>query len=258
MDPKNFKIQIGLMENFSGSIVRLACSKKIFLEIKHPELKEIITCNDHEILISPMKIADFIHSKGITPVFVKSWAIQIFFSSFDLQKDILTEQLWSFKNNDVILYSQLVADHKIIFQGTHDIVGHITGLNREGFSFAAEVGRNIFKKLHMHFGKYKKGNLPSHLIPFLIGLLLDDLAQKPYYFSTIRAQAIEELLKCIDDFKIDPYAPLILRKFPEQLSKIHQLIRNETAFSIELIRSEIKKLYEACSQLIEPYALGHW
>ena len=38
------------------------------------------------------------------------------------------------------------------------------------------------------------------------------LVQKPFYFSSVRKQAIYELMKSLDIYKIDPQASLILRE----------------------------------------------
>jgi hypothetical protein len=55
--------------------------------------------------------------------------------------------------------------------------------------YAAEVATNIYRKLHSYFGDSGRGNLPSHLFPYLIGLLLDDLTQSPNYFSNKHTQS---------------------------------------------------------------------
>ena len=154
----------------------------------------------------------------------------------------------------IYLYSKLVSEKKIVFQSSHDIVGHIAGSKSDGISYAASIAENIHAKLHSHFGDAGRGNLPSHLFPFLIGLLLDDLTQPPNYYSDKHTQAINAFLIAIDELDIHPHDPLVLNGFPERINTILQIIREKSDFSPTFLKSEIKKLSLECKELTTVYS----
>lgn len=252
IDRKNLNTQVGMFEDNTSPCVRITCLGSSRLSITIPDLQKVVTCNDHELIISPSAIAAYVRLQGLEPVFVKAWVQQTAFSTFNLKTDRLNGQLWVLRNNDSFLYSQLVSKRQVVFQSMHDIVGHIAGIKNDGFVFASEVASLIFNKLKIYFEKKDRGNLPSHLIPFLIGLLLDELTQKPFYFSTTRTLAIKELLNSFDEYYINPQEHLILKGFPKQITEILEMVRDQARFSVELLRISIKNLFQEYRDLIVP------
>src|SRR4051812_46478218 len=97
----------------------------------------------------------------------------------------------------------------------HDITAHVAGMSSSGFGYAREVAARVHRKLSHYFGPRGTGNLPSHLVPFLIGIILDGLTQSMIYGSEPRKIAIDELLASMDRLNIDPTAKLKLNGFPK-------------------------------------------
>lgn len=235
------------------TVIQIELPKAKHLDVTLSYLREIISCEGNKIIISPSQIVDYLHSHGLTPVFVVPWIQQILFSQFDIRSESAGEQLWVLRNNDIYLYSKLVAERKIIFQSTHDLVGHIAGTKTEGVSYAAEIAAMIHIKLQHYFGADGRGNLPSHLLPFLIGIFLDDLTQPPNYFSARHTQAIHVLLSAMDDLAIDPNAALVLNSFPTRVNAILQMVRGKSDFSLTAFKHEVKKLVIECKELTAVY-----
>lgn len=217
-------------------------------------LNEVMTCCDNKIYIQPQQIAKYLRAKKLIPVLVKPWIIQSIFSEFDVRTMAVNDQLWILRNNDIYLYSKMVANHQVIVQSTHDIVGHIAGIDKAGADYAAEIASDIHQKLHAYFGVRGRGNFPSHLLPFMIGLLLDDLTQPPNFHSEKHVQSIRAFLSAMDELDIDPQSPLVLMGFPARINLILQAIRERKSFSLSFIRGEIKKLLLECRELIVPYS----
>jgi hypothetical protein len=249
---KDLTSTIGIYAN--QLCVRIQCIGSKQLRVTIPDLCQVVTVEGDSIYIFPHHIARHIQRQGLTPVFVRDWVSHIAFSAFDPKTDPLLDQLGVLKNNDTFIYAKVVANRQVIFQGMHDIVGHITGIESAGFKFASEVAGNVFKKLHSYFGDRGRGNLPSHLTPFLIGLILDDLTQKPFYFSTSRAQAIQELLRALDYCGIGPKDLVMLKGFPKKLNDLLQMTRDETRFSVDAFKEEIQKLLHESRSLITEVA----
>jgi len=207
------------------------------------------SCRGEDIIISPAKIASKIRSQGLAPVIVRDWLKRALFTEFNPKTMSYRDQLWVLRNNEVMLYSELVSSGKIIFQDMHDITAHIAGLNSEGYKFAGEVAARVNKKLKSYFGPAQRGNLTSHLIPFLIGVILDGLTQSMIYGSESRRIAINELLDAIDTLSIEPQAKLRLNGFPKGIDVINGLFQQKVGFSIDKLKAEIKSLLSESIQL---------
>lgn len=232
INKKKIHIDLGTLSDVDGFSLRITYPGTSKILPSSPDLRHLLISRNNEIIISPCLIVDFMRSQSITPVFVKEWINRFYFSTFDIKNTSLKDQLCPLRYNDTFLYSKLVAQSQLIFHGTHDLAGHIVGLEQDGFLFAANTAMNIASQLDLYFGEFGYGNLPSHLIPFMIGLLLDDLTQKPSYFSTSRVNAIEALLQSLDKSLINPRAPLMLYKFPEKFNIALQSVRNQPVFSL--------------------------
>jgi len=229
--------------------LRIFSSSSPRILISVPPLQELVICRGEDIIISPAKIASKIRSQGLAPVIVRDWLKRALFTEFNPKTMSYRDQLWVLRNNEVMLYSELVSSGKIIFQDMHDITAHIAGLNSEGYKFAGEVAARVNKKLKSYFGPAQRGNLTSHLIPFLIGVILDGLTQSMIYGSESRRIAINELLDAIDTLSIEPQAKLRLNGFPKGIDVINGLFQQKVGFSIDKLKAEIKSLLSESIQL---------
>ncbi|MCX6123958.1 MAG: hypothetical protein NTV34_04310, partial [Proteobacteria bacterium] len=219
------------------------------LTIIEPTLSELVLKVDRDLVIIPSEIAKLIVQRGLKPVAVRDWLLRSVFSDFDPKKSSYRDELWVLRNNEVLLYSGLVAEHRIIFQDMHDITAHISGLKKDGYGFAAQVACKVQRKLHSYFGARGRGNMTSHLIPFLIGIILDGLTQSMIYGSKPRQLAIEELLLALDQIDFRPQDKLKLAGFPKGVDRINGLLQSRSLFSEANLKSEIASFVEECKSL---------
>lgn len=247
VDRRALSGEIGFLDGDYCIRISSALSQKISISI--PWLQELAQCRGEDILISPAKIASKIRFKGLAPVIVRDWLNRAIFSDFDPKKMSYRDQLWVLRNNEVMLYSEIVASDKIIFQDLHDITAHIAGLNYDGYRFAGNVAAHVHQKLKSYFGPSGRGNLTSQLVPFLIGVILDGLTQSMIYYSENRRMAIEELLSSMDSLGIDPQSKLLLKGFPKGIDVINGILQQKTQFSLAKLKAEIKSLLEESVQL---------
>ena len=252
VEPKSLQAEIG---TFEGShCIRIFSRNSSKISISIPLLQEIIICRGEDIIISPRSISSKIKSNGLTPVVVRDWLKRAIFSDFDPKTMSYRDQLWVLRNNEVLLYADLVASQKVIFQDMHDITAHIAGLNDTGYEFAGTVAARVHKKLNEYFGLAGRGNLTSHLVPFLVGVILDGLTQSMIYGSESRRLAIDELLNSMDELKISPQSKLRLNGFPKGIDTINGLLRDQGAFSLNRLKSEIKLLLDECVKLTTEFS----
>jgi hypothetical protein len=219
------------------------------LAINEPTLNDLVFKLGDDLVISPSEIATLICKRGLEPVAVRDWLLRSTFSDFDPKKSSYRDELWVLRNNEVLQYAELVAQHKVIFQDMHDLTAHIAGLEKEGYGFAANMADKVLKKLRSYFGQRGRGNMPSHLIPFLMGIILDGLTQSMIYGSEPRRMAIEELLLAVDRVEFKPQEKLQLLGFPKGIDRINGLLQSRTRFSESILKSEIDLLVAECKSL---------
>lgn len=72
------------------------------------------------------------------------------------------------------------------------------------------------------------------VLPYTIGVVLDDLAQPPSYGSASHSLALEVLLQALRKKQIDPELPMVLQIFPKNFEKIIQLSRHSQTERVEV------------------------
>jgi hypothetical protein len=241
------RAEIGIFEGHH--CIRIFSKSFERLTIKIPQLKEILICRGDDLIISPADISEKIRAQGLMPVVVRDWLRRAIFSEFDPQKMSYRDQLWVLRNNEVMQYAYLVASKKIIFQDMHDITAHVAGLRSSGYEFASGIAGRVYQELKLYFGPAGRGNLPSHLLPFLMGIILDGLTQSMIYGSEPRRTTIDVLLNSMKKLEIDPQAKLKLKGFPKGIDIINGFFQNNAAFSIDRLKVEIELLLEECHRL---------
>ena len=249
--PAELRAQVGVLEG--QDCVRIASKNDSALSLSLPHLGELISSRDGSLLIFPSHIAEGIRLQGLTPVFVKEWIERVLFSQFAPHAESYRDQLWVLRNNEAMLYAQIVADGQVIFQEMHDLVAHIAGIQATGYGFASRAANRINQKLRAYFGPTGRGNLPSHLLPYLMGLVLDALTQMPFYQSEVRAFVIDELILAMDQLGIDPRSSLVLTRFPKGIDAVIEVMRDTHGYSVERLRVEIHRLVEECRKLSSPF-----
>lgn len=223
VDPSKFFPEVIAVNGLYSAEVSWPTSVQV--EVTYPALLDIIDQKESSIVITPTKIAQIIQEQGIEPVIVRSWLMETLFGSFNPANMKYRDQMWELENNDVLLYAQLVADKKMVFQGIHDVVEHAPGIRCEGWQFASEIAQEMSSKLQSYFDGTKSGNIPSHLPPYLAGIILDDLTQSRSYHSVGRVSVIRELIDELAKSSFRASEPWILKDLPDSLDAIMDLAR---------------------------------
>ncbi len=222
---------------FSTDSRRLELRTKGFYEVVHPHLSKNEDGSFHALYIFPAIINKIAQSEGVELVLVKSWGINSIFGGFDPSKGYYQTNFWEIENNDALQFSNLVRQGKVAFMGTHDLVAHIAGIDRNHWPSLKRNAERVYEAIHKYFKSAPKPSISALILPYTIGVVLDDLAQPPSYSSKSHLAVLEELLLKISKNEIPANLPTLLTQFPSSFQKIIDLSRTA---HIEQNLTEIK------------------
>ncbi|MGZ3771137.1 MAG: hypothetical protein ACXVCP_02210 [Bdellovibrio sp.] len=200
--------------------VRFFSPSNSSIKIGHSGLSKLLSAGSSDFTLFPVCIAKKLEATGIEPVLIKDWLISAIFSEFNPHLSDYRSQMSELLNNDAFLYAKLVSQKKMVFQSLHDIIEHSTNATGSGWDQAQTTARVVYTVFSKYFGTQCRGNIPSHVLPFVIGVLLDDLTQSPFYGAAGRVAVINELLTQLKKLEIEPQSPLILKEFPSSIETV--------------------------------------
>ncbi len=149
---------------------------------------------------------------------------EIIFAGLDA---IIQTNLWELDQNDALRFAKLAANRQVACLGTHDLVAHLAGLTSAQADTLARVATRVEIALEQYFRNAKERNRTSLVIPYLIGVLLDDLAQ-PVHFGSIKHQfMLEQLITLLEQNVISPNESRSLLKFPKDFGGLIEFTRND-------------------------------
>jgi|GEM_PF-4706055 len=222
---------------FSLDSHQLELRTKGFYEVVHPEISKNEDGTLHSLFIFPEIINKIAQNEGVELVLVKSWGANSIFGGFDPSKGYYQTNFWEIENNDALKFADLVRQRKIAFMGTHDLVAHIAGIDRNHWPLLAKNAERVFQAIHSYFQSAPKPSVSALILPYTIGVVLDDLAQPPSYSSNHHLAVLDELLRKISRNEIPANLPTLLTQFPMSFQKIIDLSRTKY---IEQRPTEIK------------------
>jgi hypothetical protein len=203
------------------------------LEIRFPKLRGLLhpDYSFHpdgslkQLVVFPAPIARWLEGQGVTAVLVKPWALNTIFGGFHPSQGYYQTNMWEMFNIDVIRYAGLVERRQVPFLGTHDLVAHVAGTQRAAWDELAPLGGRVRRHLQEYFQGVARPNPGSLILPYIAGIVLDDLAQPPCYGAPSRRHVLEEVLRLIDRSRLDPSPERVLLRFPERYEKLVNLAR---------------------------------
>lgn len=210
---------------FSNDSHRLELRTKGFYEVVHPELSSNGDGTLHSLFIFPEIIHKIAQSEGIQLVIVKSWGANSIFGGFDPSKGYYQTNFWEIENNDALKFSSLVRQGKLAFMGTHDLVAHIAGIDRNHWPLLKRTADRVHEAIFLYFRSASKPCTSALILPYTIGVVLDDLAQPPSYSSKSHIAVLDELLWRLSKNEIPANLPTLLTQFPRSFQKIIDLSR---------------------------------
>lgn len=196
-----------------------------FYDVVHPKLSINADGTFHSLYIFPEIIADIARAEGVDLVLVKSWGMNSIFGGFDPSKSYYQTNMWEIENNDVLKFADLARKGQLAFMGTHDLIAHIAGVDRNQWISLKATAEKAFEVLQSYFSQTKKPSVSSLILPYTIGVVLDDLAQPPSYGSASHRAVLDELLEQLEQRTIPPELKTMLARFPASFQKIINLSR---------------------------------
>lgn len=210
---------------FSTDSHRLELRTPGFYNVVHPHLSSNEDETLHSLFIFPEIISKISEIEGVELVLVKSWGKNSIFGGFDPSKGYYQTNFWELENNDALQFSNLVRQSKIAFMGTHDLVAHIAGIDRNHWPLLKKNAERVYQAISSYFISANKPSISALILPYTIGVILDDLAQPPSYSSKSHIAVLDELLQKILQSEIPANLPTLLTQFPASFQKIIDLSR---------------------------------
>ena len=210
---------------FSTDSHRLELRTKGFYEVVHPHLSKNEDGSLHSLYIFPEIVNKIAKSEGVELVLVKSWGINSIFGGFDPSKGYYQTNFWEIENNDAFKFSDLIRQGKVAFMGTHDLVAHVAGVDRNHWPLLKRSAERVYEAIYTYFKSASRPSISALILPYTIGVVLDDLAQPPSYSSKNHLAVLNELLWEISKNEIPANLPTLLTQFPESFQKIIDLSR---------------------------------
>lgn len=171
------------------------------LSPKHPDFMDILhplSLDERgrlsRLVIFPQQVAQRYKNRGLELVIVRDWALSSFLASErENSVNYLVTNRWEIEINSAEIQSELMYLAQVAFFGTHDLADHLLGGDGKVFAEKKEFFgsvRNLYREVFAA-RVVKKSTL---LVSYLIGVLLDDLAQPSWYRSTAHHALVERSL----------------------------------------------------------------
>lgn len=226
-----------------------------FFEVVHPELSRNQNGSLHSLFIFPEIINKIAKSEGVELVLVKSWGKNTIFGGFDPTKGFYQTNFWEIENNDALKFADLVRNGKIAFMGTHDLIAHIAGIRKQHWPLLKLNAERVFQSINAYFNSNASPSISALILPYTLGVILDDLAQPPSYSSLSHQAVLDELLLKMETNEIPANLPTLLTRFPRQFQEIINLSRTpKIETQINRIRNTINTLVKEIleASLVDP------
>ncbi|MGZ3825875.1 MAG: hypothetical protein ACXVCR_13035, partial [Bdellovibrio sp.] len=149
------------------------------------------------------------------------------FGGFDPSKEFYQTNFWEIENNDSLQFADLIRQRKIAFLGTHDLIAHIAGIDQKHWPLLQEIADKVYNAITNYFSSVLKPSIASLILPYTIGVILDDLAQPPSYSSPGHIAVLNELVDSLSKNQIAADLRTILSDFPIHFQKVIQLSRTK-------------------------------
>lgn len=214
-------------------VEELEIRKTGILPLLHPSLSFGENGALKQLVIFPESVARILALQGVEAVVVRSWAINTLFGGYDPSANFYEVNEWELKNNDALFFARLVERRRQAFQGSHDLASHIAGTQRENWNFLSQLAGRVANVIETSLHHSSPEGLGARVIPYLLGVLLDDLAQPTHAAEPGRIRMIQEGLKIMSTTHLARLSHGTLIQFPLLFSEVLKLGRSESVAKIE-------------------------
>jgi hypothetical protein len=180
----------------------------------------------------PELISQILALEGVETVVVCRWAMNTIFGGFNPSEHYYQTNFWELENNDTLLFSKLIEAKRLPFLGTHDLIAHLAGVFSEAWLRLPKLGTEVRETLEASFSEIRVATIASLILPYTLGVVLDDLAQPPNYDSLSQRAVLQELLRAVQRGAVPPSAPLQLLKFPSGFQTVIATARDSVKSQI--------------------------
>lgn len=161
------------------------------LQVRHPDFLHIIDPQSFNhagelsrIVIFPSDVARIYKTFGLELVIVRDWLLTSALSLDESKKvPYLYTNPWEIENNVALTQAKIVAHCQLALSGTHDIVDHLLGADVSKFKRRLGLFREVEAVLNYVFQNGRSRTRGPLMISYLLGVLLDDMAQPKWYDS---------------------------------------------------------------------------
>lgn len=175
-----------------------------------------------ELFIFPNSIAAILAARGIDLVIVKTWVLSTFLAEKD-PVNYVRANVWEIENNATRLQVEFMSQSQLPFSGLHDLVDHMIGADPQGICDSAYLP----KLKEFFLKKATAAWTPEELtFSYVIGALLDDLAQPPLYRSRRHQCLLELAMKSLERASERTSAKKKVQ-YPLSLNHLMGLLRNQ-------------------------------
>ncbi len=217
----------------------------------HPEFSYNERGEIHQCVFFPEIIAKIAATEGAEIVSVRPWGFNTVFGGFDPSKSYYKGNIGGFVNLDAIRYSGLLENRQIVFWGTHDLVSHIAGIKRSAWPELEARGKAARILFEEYFAGVSRPVPFALVLPYALGMLLDDLAQPMNYESESRRHVVDLLMEAIRARRIMPNSERYLLKYPPSIEKLIVLAR---ADDIQNTREKAERLISELVSELHSYS----
>lgn len=169
------------------------------LQPRHPDLRYILDAASLDsqgrltsAVIFPRTVSATFAKKGFRLVIVRDWILASALNS-DPQKAVsyLEANTWEIQSSPVRIQGPMMLRRDLAFFGTHDIVDHLFGLDRTGFEKLRATQAQVVEKVSEVFRRTTHPHGATLIVAYLLGIVLDDLAQPRWYGSEAHEAVLE-------------------------------------------------------------------
>ncbi len=148
-----------------------------------------------QIIIFPNQVAQKYARRGLELVIVKDWVLSSFLSEGIDEKPVnyFHVNAHEIVSNSARWQAQLLAKNQVAFSGTHDIADHLLGGTVLGFKDKFEFYRRVQATYEFTFSQ-KAPEKSSLIVSYIMGVLLDDMAQPMWYESSAHLEFAQKTL----------------------------------------------------------------
>jgi len=210
----------------------------------------------NQIIIFPEDVADRYREKGLNLVIVKPWVLSSFLSKQQDRVNYFKTNSWEIELNSAKLQTQMMSVGQVAFSGTHDLVDHLLGGTGEGLKDRKSLYEHFHFEYQEIFNENRNVKKIELVTSYLIGVLLDDLAQPKWYGSDLHREIAIKALRFLASLKCYEKDQVTLG-LPSSFHRLIELLRSQKTVAYEKVIEGFNNFIDDLLDSTEtPFRLG--